>query len=287
MSSFQIHLDSQFADVRYDSNASVYFLPDPVSLPSPFYEFHVSVPAATIPLTYWIVDWANRALHLEFAFESLTINLPLGNHPIGDLVAYIDSQLIDGYAVEYLESINRVVFRSDDPAATITVGADTTCGDLLGLVVGQTGAELTGAANVNLAGTRSIFIRSNLSTKNRDPVTRAGSNILAKVHVERSFNEIEFYSSASTFALSDRNISAVVIYLTDDAQNPLDLHGADYSLTLEVSIRKKEEIRHAVDYRISGLLNNVALPRPRGEPTAQPPDVEGGGGGSKRGDKKD
>lgn len=278
-----MHLDSKHADLRFDTNATVYYLTDPIVLPSSEYEWLVSVPHATIPLSHWVVGEENNLLHLEFSSETKHISLPFGNRSIDEIVTLLnDEQLADGYTAAYDEGTNRLVFSSETPAASIEVGPLTTCTKLLGLTIGQSGVEsLTGERSVNLAGTSSIFFRSNLSTRNRDPVSKAMSDILAKVHVSRNFNEIEYYSSSQKFPISDRVITVVALYLTDDAQNQLDLHGSDYSITLEFTMRPKEAVRHTMDYRLSGVMNNNVLASapirdaPSAEPTNAKADTRG------------
>lgn len=277
--SFSLHLDSKFSDLNFGENGTIYYLSDPIVLPSINYEFHVSVVHATIPLSFWVITESNNLLHLAFSAEDVFVSLPLGNRSIDELVAYLNTKLIDGFEASYDEAINRLIFTSDILGATLAIGSMTTCSKLLGVVVEQSDEDgvLIGSKGVDLAGTSSIFIRSNLSTRNRDPVTRAQSNVLAKVHVSRNFNEIEYHSSDLQFPVNDRSISVLVIYLTNDQQESIDLHGADYSLTLEFSLKEKQTIQHAVDYNLSrGLINsqNDPLSKPPDAPPSQPSDAK-------------
>jgi hypothetical protein len=270
--SFSLHLDSKFADQTFGTNACVFYLADPITLPSDKYELLVRVPAATIPLSHWVIRAENNVLQLEFPTETRAISLPVGNHSVDEVLAFLNPELIDGFVATYDEATNRILLKSEDELASVTVGAETTCTKLLGLLAGQASVdgELFGSRGVDLAGTSSIFIRSNLATRNRDPVTRAASNILAKVHVSRNFNEIEFYTSQQQFAVSDRTISVLVIYLTDDEQSQLDLQGADFSLTIEFTVAEKQRLQHAVDYRLSGIMLNEPQPAEQDPPTKEP-----------------
>jgi hypothetical protein len=262
--SFSLHLDSKFADQTFGENASVYYLSDPLVLPSDLYEWHLSIPTATIPLSYWVINEENNLLHLQFNAEDKFIALPVGNHTIDELVEYINPYLLDGYVVEYDTSVNRLVFITEENieglAPPLVIGNLTMCQKLLGLRENDAAVDgvLEGSNGVDLAGTSSIFIRSNLSTHNRDPVTRSQSNILAKVHITSNFNDIEYHTSTLRFPISDRTIGVIVLYLTDDEQNNLDLHNVDYSVTIEFTMKRKERIHHAVDYRKNRgvLINN-------------------------------
>jgi hypothetical protein len=261
--SFSLHLDSKFADRTFGENASVYYLSDPLVLPSDVYEWHLSIPTATIPLSYWVINEENNLLHLQFSAEDKFIALPIGNHTIDELVEYINPYLIDGYVLEYDTSVNRLVFITEENiqgvAPTLVIGELSMCQKLLGLQTNDTAVDgvLEATNGVDLAGTSSIFIRSNLSTHNRDPVSRIQSNILAKVHVTSNFNDMEYHTSTLRFPISDRTIGVIMLYLTDDEQKNMDLHGVDYSVTIEFTMKRKEHIHHAVDYRKNrGVLCN-------------------------------
>jgi hypothetical protein len=56
------------------------------------------------------------------------------------------------------------------------------------------------------------------------------------------------------FPISDRSISVILAYLTDDEQKSMDFHNVGYSLTIEFPLKWKERIAYAVDYRLSGVM---------------------------------
>lgn len=268
MASFTVHLDSKYADLRYGLDSTIYHLPNPLALPSDRYVFRLVVKHASIPLSHWVIDEPNRALSLEFSSQTVQVALPLGNRAVDDLVDFLNARLIEGFVASYDEAINRLTFASEQPGARLRVGEGTTSGSLLGLAVGQeSGADgrLTGSRAVDLAGTTSIFLRSNLQTSHRDPVSKAASNILAKIPVTNHFNEIQHYEGDEPFTCWDQSVSFIAVSVTDDAGRQLDLHGADYSLSLTVSLAPKESFEHARDYRISGLMDryfDVVSPQP-------------------------
>ena len=287
MASFQIHLDSKFADLSFDKNACMWHLADPVYLPSDKYEFLVNVSAASIPLSHHVIAGDNNLLQLLFPSGATEIRIPAGNRSIDEVIAYVNSELEgSGYTIAYDEATNKASLATEAIGASVSIGEGTTCERLLGFVPGQTApspSPLVAERGVDLSGTSSIFVRSNLLTRNRDPVTKAVSNILAKVHVSRNFYEIEYFSSQQRFAISDRSVTMIVVYLTDDAQHQIDLNGADYSISLEFAVRERPVITHARDYRLSGITTNVPQPLPNPSQAAKPADEAGDGGGSERG----
>jgi hypothetical protein len=252
-------LDTKVADQTFGDNSAVFFMTEPIVLPSDVYEWHISIPHATITPSHWMINEENNLLHLEFAEEDRFIALPLSNRSVDELIIYLnDGRLLDGFEASYDDAINLLVIASSDPDATLAVGDLTTCDKLLGLCPSDASVDgvLVGGRSVDLSGTSSIFIRSNLSTRNRDPVTRAQSNVLANVHVSRNFNAIEYHSSGMQFAISDRFVSVILVYLTDDERKSMDFHNVDYSHTIEFALKRKERIAHVVDYRLCGVMFN-------------------------------
>eukprot|EP00873_Tetraselmis_striata_P036389 jgi/Tetstr1/456653/TSEL_043354.t1 len=257
--------------MQFSANACVFYLADPLTLPSQDYEWLVAVPHATIPLSHWVIDESNNLLELVYSNESRYVSLPLGNRSVDEIVVYLNDRLLHGYTAAYDEAINRIVFSSDVLGESLAIGEMSTCGRLLGVKAGDAAADgvLIPPRGVDLAGTSSIFIRSNLSTRNRDPVSKATSDILAKVHVSQNFNEIEYHSSSLKFPIADRNVSLIIIYLTDDFQRHMDFHGADFSLTIEFTLRSAAATPQWItelqsDVNISGFNFDVDFTGPRG-----------------------
>jgi hypothetical protein len=61
---------------------------------------------------------------------------------------------------------------------------------------------------VNLAGTSSFYIKSNMRTLNRNPVSLGYSNNIAEIPITRSYNGVEKYQQPDfSFAIRDRSVS--------------------------------------------------------------------------------
>ncbi len=79
---------------------------------------------------------------------------------------------------------------------------------------------------VNLAGTTSFYLRSNLRTRNRDPRTMGYSAIITNVPITKPHNGLERFSqSGFMFDLRERSIHYIVIEILDDALEPVTFHG--------------------------------------------------------------
>ncbi len=86
----------------------------------------------------------------------------------------------------------------------------------MGVRVGDVSADGVYRApdDVNLAGTSSFYIKSNMRTINGDPFSLGYSNIIAKVPITRSYNGVEKYQLPSfSFAIRDRSVSYILIFV--------------------------------------------------------------------------
>ena len=81
---------------------------------------------------------------------------------------------------------------------------------------------------VNIVGTTSFYLRSNLRTRNSDPRTLGYSSIIANVPITKPNNGLErFNQSGFTFGLNDRSIYYITIEILDDALEPMTFHGGE------------------------------------------------------------
>jgi hypothetical protein len=111
---------------------------------------------------------------------------------------------------------------------------------------------------VDLAGTASFYVKSNMRTLNRDPVSLGYSNIIAKIPITRSFNGVEKYQQPGfSFAIRDRSVSFIIIQIIDDDMLPVRFNGGSWSLTMEFAVVRADPYSQPADYRT--LFNNGLL----------------------------
>ena len=260
----QVYLESRFG-YTLPSGAVLWWLNDPITLPNRDHQFNLSVPHASIPLTHWVVSSANNTLHLVYRDSQGTaapsqISLPQGNYSIDELVDYINIRLLHGFKLTYNDNTNSLHLSTGSLGYEVEVGADTTCAELLGLGVGDTSVlgSYYAPHGVNLAGTASFYLRSNIRTRNRDPRGLGFSNILARVPITKAHNGLEKFSqSGYSFGIWDRSIHYIVIEVLDESMQPVTFHGGSWSLTLEFSVSPAESYAPPVDYHT--LIQNESL----------------------------
>jgi hypothetical protein len=232
----------------------------------------VRVPFVAVPLTYYNIETDNRTLHiLNDVGGPLTIELPLGNHSIDEVLDAINRRLINGFSANYIENVNLIHITTSDIARSIEIGHDTTCGELLGIRVGNASAmgTLIGHDGVNLAGGTSFFIKSNLRTRNRDPRSLGYSNILCNVPITKAHNGLERFSqNTDNFVIKDRVINYITIEILDDSLNIAKFHGGTWQVTLEFHVSPVETYNAPIRFRdpppaphshVLGPMNSTVL----------------------------
>lgn len=292
----QVYLEQKWGDPT-GSGATMFWLQDPILIPTNDFQISCSVPSVSIPLTHWVITDANRTLQLDYpaAGQSQDILLPLGNYSVDELVSRINDEILFDYACDYDEHVNAL--RLTNGTSELVIGTGTTCYDLLGLRPGQGSTptptlvhEMIADMGVDLSGTSHFYIASNIRTRNRDPVTLGYSRILAKIPITRAHNGLERYSApAFTFGIWDRHIKHIALEILDDDMNPVVFHGGMWSVTLEFDIVARQEFPDRRDYReVLGLIHNPYGDGQVGEgedpPSDKRPDaVDGGQPGGVRG----
>jgi len=121
-----------------------------------------------------------------------------------------------GMVCSYSESTIKITI--EHPGTNFIVQIWIACSNLLGVRVGDVSADRVYRAldGVNLAGISSFYIKSNMRTLNRDPVSLGYSNIIVKLTITRSYNGMEKYQQPGfSFAIRDRSVSYIIFSVLD------------------------------------------------------------------------
>ena len=273
----QLYLESRFG-YELSDGSMLFWLQDQLVIPNPReYEFHLSVPDSSFPLTHYVISENNNTLELG----ATVINLPVGNYNIDDLVVFMNDRFPPGLACSYSENTNKITI--EHPGSNFSVGPTTTCSGLLGVRVGDVSADGVYRARngVNLAGTSSFYIKSNMRTLNRDPISLGYSNIIAKIPITRSYNGVEKYQQPGfSFVIRDRSVSYIVISVLDDNMQPVTFNGGYWSLTMEFAVVRVDPYSQPQDYRTLSTNNGGPLGGATDPPDDQrqvPPPIRQGG----------
>ena len=147
------------------------------------------------PLAYYVINEDNFLLELG----DTLINLPAGNFNIDELVVCMNNRFPPGMVCVFSENTIKIII--EHPGHSLIVGIGTTCSKLMGVRVGDVIADgMYRAFNgVNLAGTSSFYIKSNLRTQNRDSVSLGYNKIIVKISITRSCNGVKKYQQPGFF----------------------------------------------------------------------------------------
>eukprot|EP00873_Tetraselmis_striata_P015591 jgi/Tetstr1/435855/TSEL_024743.t1 len=115
MSTFAIHLSSDYADARFGENGCLFYLNPSLTLPSRKHEFLLAVTTASIPLSYYVINSQNNLLQLIFNDEIVNITIREGNRSIEEVLEILNEELVDGFVAEYLEPTNRIALTTETP----------------------------------------------------------------------------------------------------------------------------------------------------------------------------
>ena len=236
----QVFLDSRYADFTYDTGQVVHWLADPLEKPEGSY-FKVHVLSAWIPLTYYNVYPGNNRLDLSYSpTQFQTIELPVGNRDVDEIVDFLNQNLQNGFVSRYDPATNKITL--GDGVSAIQIAETSTCHKLLGLELGAVAfGELQAKNGVDLTRTTSILIRGNLHGTNRDPFTKRMSDILCKIPVStQQPNEIIEYSQPAFVRVTNPSLTYFTLGLFDDDGVPLDLNGNRWTVTLQISVERDE-----------------------------------------------
>jgi len=229
----QIYLESQFGYPLNDGSV-LFWLQDQLVISNPReYEFSVSVPDSSFPLTHYVINEDNNNLELG----DTLINLPAGNFNIDDLVLFMNNRFPPGMVCTYSENTKKIII--EHPGTNFNVGIGTIRLELLDVRVGDVSADgkYRALGGVNLAGKSSFYIKSNMRTLNRDPVSLGYSKIIVKIPITRSYNGVEKYQPHGfSFAIGDRSVSYIIISVLDDDMRPVSFNGGSWSLTTEFAV---------------------------------------------------
>lgn len=273
-----IHLNSEHADaylhdsVGFPTTAGFQMNIDDHIHAKAGYEMLISVDTASIPATFYNITSKNGRFSYseEMTFETmseLSFDLEYGNYgsPVdlayeitGNLNALSPYGLL--YGVAYSAKTKKVsitVSRAGaiDPSATYNIifhFANTgSIGPVLGFpdsvehFVGP-GTHITVAPRiVNLRHLHNVYIKTNFGIPNViHPRTGGRTDILAKVHITDAVyasQGIQYFDNSSAdfkAPVQSGSITSIVMELVDEAGDLIDLNGADWSCTLQVTHRR-------------------------------------------------
>jgi|TARA_R100000482_G_scaffold4609_1_gene1595 hypothetical protein len=273
-SSRQIYLTSADANIKVGGRTSdvTFYFDDIIQVPNGV-NIHLSVVNSQIPVAFYAVDTGRNTLDFTKTIGGVstdaTITITTGNYNINEFLAFLNAQTFfsdDSTVATYNNETNTVTFTLASSSNTLVLKSTSTALQFVGFTVKDhtsSSGVLTGDRMVNVGGVNAINIASNFSTRNLDSRHSGFSNIIARVPVDRNFNNIIFYEPNTKFSsqIIEKEINYIRLTLEDDvALNPINLHGVDWSITLQVdfSLDKPLQQQQLNLYNKKGFVPQIA-----------------------------
>jgi len=236
--SFQIYLNSTNADNV--SNYNYNFVLPNLEIADGNY-IYLSVQYANIPYSFYNINSTNNVLNYTLNSVNYTITITSGNYNITQLVASLKSSMT-GFTISYNSITNKITFSHS--TYNFTFLSSSTCQEILGFVKNtaytSSSLSLISKNSVSLIPIKCINVVSNLLTYNINKANPNNQSILCCIPVTTQPNSIIEYKNNNNFRsnLFINQISNIVIKLTDQNNNSLDLNGLDFFLTIQLDIEK-------------------------------------------------
>ena len=223
-----------FNDANYN-NITLY-IDNPISLKDSSHNILLSISSFQIPISWPIISNYLGNNIFEYTINGTTYNyiIPDGSYSANDLKTLFNSNTL--LLVTYSKTTGKYIFTHDTYNFSIT--NNTTCYYEIGFdndTYTSTLMSLSSIKPIDLGGSRSIYIKSNLSTDNYNIYGKT-SNIIDIIPINVSNFDILRYTNSEGFKMKihDQSIYSINIILEDDHQNKIDINN-DWELVLELN----------------------------------------------------
>lgn len=238
LSSRLIFLDSDDRMNTTDSASTCLFkMTQPIVMGTEDVHILMSLDSISIPLSMKLVNKNTNVLILTVQGTTYTETIPNGNYSITQLLTYLNALSCfssNSIIATYSSITNLVTITAASSSTTITMGLGT-INRMLGFSDITTqlsvGGILVGPYDVDMSGTRSIYVDSNIGLSNHDSQSGGGfGSILARICVNQRKGTILNYVNNTDFRslIRERSITNIQITLRDDDRNVLDYDANEY-----------------------------------------------------------
>lgn len=253
--SIQLHLNSVFASLLADGTKrshAWFSLNEGISIPRT-HQFYVSLCEVAIPVSWYVINYTNNVINFTYGGIPHTIIVEPGNYTALTLAEYVNSAQ-DHFEVAYNLKTYKFEFTPQGGVIRFATGSK-----ILSIPPQNVGTDAPFTGNVvDLGGTRSVFVKTNLGTQCMDSFHKGRSNILAKIPVLVENGQILQYNASSfKTSITDTYVNVVEIFLLDEDHQELNLNGLDWSLTIQFDVVEKPIETLRMDKNVSSLTDYV------------------------------
>jgi hypothetical protein len=237
--SIQIHLSSKNATIYNNTllNDVTFNLPI-IEVPSE-YQLYLSIEHAVIPYSFYNIDNNNNYLKIITDNEIINLYITPGNYNVYNLMDYLNLNLIN-FVITYNNITNKYTFTNT--LYNFSINSSSTSLNLLGF---KLNSNVNTSVNkilicpyiVNLFSKQCICISSDFSSGSINNSLTNNYTIIASIPVITAPNSLLTYSNLSKFKfnLYSNLLNKIRIILKDQNGNNIDMNGAFFSLTIQIS----------------------------------------------------
>lgn len=253
--SVQIHLNSLFASLLEDQSKrshAWFVFNEGLKIPRT-HQYYLSLTEVALPVSWYVVNSTNNVISYTAGGTARpNITLTPGNWDAKSLAQFVSSAQAF-FTVTYNPTNLKFTITPLSGSLRFPTGCEVL--SISPMAAGTTTAFTTGV--VDLAGTRSVFVKTNLSTKCLDSLHKGRSNILSKIPVVVESGQVLHYANPSQFktAITETDVSVIEVFLLDEDHQLLDLNGKDWSMTLQFDVVERSETPLSVDKITTPLID--------------------------------
>lgn len=238
--SIQIFLNSKTANKYINGYTSNCIFNLPQFIIPRVKKMYVSVQSATIPYSFYNVDYFNDLLVYNVNGGSdINIIIPQGNYNVTTLRTYLLS-VMTGFTITYSSLNNSYTFTHS--TYDFSFKKTSTCMEILGfnenVTYSSISKSMTSINCINLFTIRNVYIQSNnLMLNNLNNATPNNCTILCSIPLTTGQFSVVTYSNVNNVRSkidNIRNFTQLNINLTDQDGDILDLNGCHFSITLQI-----------------------------------------------------
>lgn len=249
-----IYLQSKDGDQSENGSKCDFFLETIIDAPRADIGMIVSVLDAEIPYSWYNIstEIGNNTLVFRTDVDPIIITLPERNYSAYNVADEFNRQFklpaytpLANVVMTFDENTNKFTILSP---AEITIVSSTMAIELGMTNLPQTALTYTSNQSCNLAGTSSVYIRSeNMNIKNINSFGKT-NGVLSKCLVNTNPGNFIFYEpSTPQYYVLGNALSFINIELKDDNDNYLDFNGLSWSLTISIEYFRKRT--DSINYR--------------------------------------
>ena len=224
----------------------------------------IAVLNAQIPCSFYIVNATNNVIKIVQLGTTYTYTIPQGNYNANTLITQILTTVtLTITSITISASTGILTF-------TFTTSATILASSSMASILGMSSTNLSGLSIVlpfplNLLGAKRLSIKSNyLSIDAYHSFNNGSTTTLATIPIDQaSFNMLSYVNYNSTsYMLKCTNIDTIDIQIYDEFNNLFDFNNTDWSITLLLSITRKQIIQNNYDLISSLAEHNKIIDEP-------------------------